>query len=207
MFVKFTTPLLPLASSPLSTMPKTKSASQLKQGRISFTNQKRTGSASKATPKGKSPATIKRASKKEHIDSDSSESLSDEVEIIESDDDARKSTRTGRRAYMRSQSYSSNSSSAISYEDIESDDSVEAPPPPPKKGALCLQYETHIFTLFVGKAKSKGKSRKAAADEDQIVETEFPSLYLLLQSYHNQRFMQFTPKARPPNTRFSANST
>ncbi|KAF8909533.1 DNA polymerase delta, subunit 4-domain-containing protein [Mucidula mucida] len=124
-------------------MPKTKSASQLKQGRISFTNQKRTGSASKATPKGKSPATIKRASKKEHIDSDSSESLSDEVEIIESDDDARKSTRTGR---------------PISYEDIESDDSVEAPPPPPKKG----------------KAKSKGKSRKAAADEDQIVETEFP---------------------------------
>ncbi|KAF8909538.1 DNA polymerase delta, subunit 4-domain-containing protein [Mucidula mucida] len=121
-------------------MPKTKSASTLKQGRISFTNQKCTGSALKSTPKSKSGATIQRAPEKQQIESvESSDSSDDEVETIESDD-AGTSTRGGR---------------PISYEDMESDDSVKGPPPP-KKG------------------KGKGRSRKAAAGDDEVVETKFP---------------------------------
>ncbi len=124
-----------LQTTTLVPMPKTKSASTLKQGRISFTNQKRTGNASKSTPKSKSRATIQRAPEKQQIESvESPDSSDDEVEIIESDD-AGTSTRGGRRAYMRSQRYSLLILIlAISYEDMESADSVEGPPPP-KKGA------------------------------------------------------------------------
>ncbi|KAF9024645.1 hypothetical protein BDZ89DRAFT_1162140 [Hymenopellis radicata] len=111
-------------------MPKTKSTSQSKQGRLSFPNQKRTGSASKATPKGKSPATIKRAPKKEQIESvESSESSDDDqVEIIESD--------------------GAGAGQTISHEDIDSDDSVEAPPPPKKVHAEGETPEHQILREF-----------------------------------------------------------